>query len=121
MDDTHISHALRKQGMERYDEKPQERVAVDENGDELIELCFELGNNRPWKIQKDPVLKQHNGFNCGPIACLKVMKLYGLLQQNLIEMIRHSPYGYCGVVMQYYCAFLEKYHVEPNGVVMHDI
>ena len=54
-------------------------------------------------------MKQHDGFNCGPIARLKVMELYGFLQQNSIEMTRHSPYGYRGVVMQHYCAFLEKY------------
>ena len=105
----HISHALRKHGQERHDEKPHERVTIDDNGDDVIELCFESGNNSSWIILKDPVLKQHDWFNCGPIACLKVMELYGFLQQNSIELIRHSQYGYRGVVMQYYCAFLEKY------------
>ena len=105
----HISHALRKHGLERHDDRAQERVTIDDNDDDVIELCFESGNGSAWIVLKDPVLKQHDGFNCGPIACLKVLELYGFLQQNSIEMIRHSTYGYRGVVMQYYCAFLEKY------------
>jgi hypothetical protein len=105
----HISHTLRKNGIKRYDDFPQEQVILDEHHDEVIKLCFESVNKRPWLIQKDPILKQHNGFNCGSIACLKVMEIYRLLPQNSIDTIRHSPYGYRSIVMEYYVAFLEKY------------
>jgi hypothetical protein len=44
-----------------------------------------------------------------PIACLKVMEIYGMLQQNCIEEIRHSKYGYRGVVMDLYKIFLKEY------------
>ena len=107
-----ISHMLRKHRIECYDEKPQEQVAVDENNDEVIKLCFESGNNRPWIIQKDPILKQNNSFACAPIAYLKVMELYGWLHQISIEVIRHSPYGYHGIG-----AFFYKYNINIHYLI----
>ncbi len=71
----------------------------------------------PNPTRPNPPSKQHNGFNCGPIACLKVMEIYGLLPQNSIKTIRHSPYGYRGVVMEYYVAFLEKYDSDIHYLI----
>jgi hypothetical protein len=52
---------------------------------------------------------EHDGFNCGPIACLKVMEIYGTLPMNSIAEIGHQKHGYHGVVMDYYKRFLSKH------------
>jgi hypothetical protein len=97
----HVSIVLRKYGLERWDEEPQIRVGFDCVGHTV--------ETTPWTIEKHPVLKQHNGFNCGPIACLKVMEIYCMLPHNSIETIRQSVHGYWEVVMEFYQKFLKKY------------
>jgi hypothetical protein len=76
--------------------------------DKVLELCFD-DMYEPWVVASDPILKQHDGFNCGPIACLKVTEIYGILPMNSIAEIDHQKYGYHGIVMDYYKRFLLKH------------
>ena len=46
-------------------------------------------------------------FNCGPIACLKVLELYGFIPTNSIATIAQKKHGYRGVVMPFYERMLE--------------
>ncbi len=45
---------------------------------------------------------QGDGISCGPIACLKVMEIYGFLQVGSIKTIGESISGCQHVVMDYY-------------------
>ena len=45
---------------------------------------------------------QGDGVSCRPIACLKLMKIYGFIEVGSIEMIGESARGYRHVVMYYY-------------------
>jgi hypothetical protein len=48
-------------------------------------------------------------FNCGPIACLKLLEIYGLIKENSIGDIAHQQFGYRGVVMTFYENFVARY------------
>ena len=73
-----------------------------------LELCFDdLGP--PWTVVNDQSYKQSDGVNCGPIACLKVMELYGLLESGSIKKIGQDNGGYRRIVMDAYTTFCERY------------
>jgi hypothetical protein len=94
----HITHTLRKYGFQRRDTQPHvEEYTKMKGQDKVLELCFD-DMYEPWVVA--------NGFNCGPIACLKVMEIYGILPMNSIAEIGHQKYGYHGIVMDYYKRFL---------------
>ena len=79
-----------------------EEYTTKVNGeDKVLELCFD-DMYKPWVVDSDQILKQHDGFNCRPIGCLKVMEIYGILPT---AEIGHQKYGYRGVVMDYYKRF----------------
>ena len=76
--------------------------------------CFFSDENEgPWLISKDPNLKQYDGINCGPIACLKVMEIYGVIPKNSVQAasVMHAQ-GYHGIVMEYYNRFMKRYEPE---------
>jgi len=50
----------------------------------------------------DPTLVQTNGYNCGPITCIKVMEVFGILEHDSITSIANSDEGFHPVVMKYY-------------------
>jgi hypothetical protein len=91
----HITHTLRKYGFQRWNAKLHvEEFTTKVNGeDKVLKLCFD-DMHEPWLVDSDPILKQHDGFNCGPIACrpiacLKVMEIYGILPMNSVAEIGH--------------------------------
>ena len=70
---------------------------------------FSHENEGPWLISKDPELKQYDGINCGPIACLKVMEIYGVIPKKSVEAApTMHPQGYRGIVMEYYNRFMKR-------------
>ena len=75
----HISNTLRKYEVEPYDDKPQVEVTTSKDGKEVLVLCFSDITQTPWIVSKDPKLKQYSEFNCGPIECLKVLEVYGII------------------------------------------
>ena len=77
-----------------------------------LELCFD-DKDAPWSVYNDPGIRQVDGYNCGPIACLKVMEIYGIIPKNSVEeaSVMHAQ-GYHGIVMEYYNRFMKRY--EPD-------
>jgi hypothetical protein len=61
-----------------------------------------------WTLTNDSSIRQVDGFNCGPIACLKVMEVFGILKPGSISDIVESD-SYCTVVMNYYQECINKY------------
>jgi hypothetical protein len=80
----------------------------------VMELTFksELNPDQAWPdwtVCNDPNIRQVDGINCGPIACLKVMELFGILEPGLMSAIAESCKGYRPVVMDYYQQCISKY------------
>jgi hypothetical protein len=72
----------------------------EKNSHTMMELHFD--DLTPWIVELDKSYTQSDGINCGPIACLKVLELYGFLREGSIAHIGDSPGGYRNVVMDYY-------------------
>ncbi len=62
-----------------------------------------------WTVTNDPSIRQVDGFNCGPIACLKVMEVFGILEPGTLSVIEESD-SYRTVVMNYYQESISKYN-----------
>jgi len=55
-------------------------------------------DGRSWLISNDTSFKQTDGFNCGPIACMKIMEIYGFIAPGTIGQSE----DYRSVVLDYY-------------------
>ena len=109
----HITHTLKKYSLQKIDSQPEVSSCRGSQGkgDQVMEIDF-MDENEPWGIQHDPFLKQTYGFNCGPIACLKVLEIYELIKENSIGDIANRQFGYHGVVMDIYANFILRYKNE---------
>ena len=74
----------------------------------IMEIDF---NNAeaPWIVKNERQYRQRDGYNCRPIAMLKVLEIYGWIKCGAIEMIANTPTGYCGFVMNFYDDIIKKY------------
>ena len=63
----------------------------------------------PWIVTNEHTCTQKDGWNCGPIACVKVMEIYGFLPDGSIDDIRLTGKDYQTVVMEYYTSALINY------------
>jgi hypothetical protein len=111
----HIIHTLKVYGIKPLDVTYKSLMTTstvkDRNNRDKItrvmELTFksELNPDQAWPdwtVRNDPNIRQVDGINCGPIACLKVMELFGILEPGLMSAIAESCEGYRPVVMDYY-------------------
>jgi len=110
----HIIHTVKTYGLEllfssatcefQYDVYVDERVRKRtkmERIDMVLKICFD-DLKETWHVKNKQSYVQCDGVSCGPIACLKVMEIYGFLQVGTIETIGKSMLGYWHVVMDYY-------------------
>ena len=63
-----------------------------------------------WTVSYDTDIIQTDGCSCGPIACAKVMEVFGLLAPGSLASIEDYPGGYLAVVMEYYEGLVMKYN-----------
>ena len=68
----------------------------------ILEISFDDLKEEPWLVKNEHSYVQGDGVSCGPIACLKLMEIYGFIEVGSIEMIGESARGYRHVVMDYY-------------------
>ncbi len=52
---------------------------------------------------------QGDGVSCGPIACLKLMEIYGFIEEGSIARIGESSHGYQPLVMDYFNNCVRRY------------
>jgi hypothetical protein len=81
-----------------------------ERRDMALEISFDDLKEEPWHVQNKQSYVQGDGVNCGPIACLKLMEIYGFLPVGSIETIGESARGYQRVVMDYYNECVSRYN-----------
>ena len=67
-----------------------------------LDISFDDSKQKSWLVQNEHSYVQGDGISCGPIACLKLMEIYGFIERGSIETIGESARGYCNVVMDYY-------------------
>jgi hypothetical protein len=77
-----IIHTLKKYSLQNIDSQPEVSChrSSQGKGDQVMEIDF-MDNHEPWNVEHDPILKQADGFNCGPIACHKCWRFMDSLQR----------------------------------------
>ncbi len=78
-------------------------------GKHVLEISFD-DSNEPWQVNNEQSYVQGDGVSCGPIACLKVIDIYGFLLVGSIETIGESARGYRHLVMDYYNECVSRYN-----------
>ncbi len=58
-----------------------------------LEICFEETNTH-CLVNNEQAYSQSDGYNCRPIAFLKVMEVCGFLKVGSINVIGESVHGY---------------------------
>jgi hypothetical protein len=74
----------------------------------VLDISFD-DSKEPWQVKNEQSYVQGDGVSCGPIACLKVMEIYGFLPLGSIETIGESAHGYRHAVMDYYNECVSRY------------
>ncbi len=91
----------------------REKLGHDEYGRRTremeLEICFEETNTH-WLVYNEQAYIQGDGCNCGTIACLKVMEIYGFLKAGTINVLGDSVEGYQPVVLDYFNSCVMKYN-----------
>ncbi len=67
-----------------------------------LEISFDDLKEEAWLAKNEHSYVQGYGVSCGPIACLKLMEIYGFIKVGSIETIGESAHGYRNGVMDYY-------------------
>ena len=58
-------------------------------------------DNETWRLWRGSFVQQVDGFNCGPIACMKVLELFLLLDERDVRSA-YSSHRIRQVVMQHW-------------------
>jgi hypothetical protein len=87
----HVIHTVKTYGLQSpnasVDCEFREEVKVDKHGrkkrtDMVLEISFDdLNHQQPWRVQNDQSYVQGDDVSCEPIACLKLMKIYGFIEE----------------------------------------
>ena len=110
---SHIIYTLKKYGLQQLNATPHVEVTRGNvhDFDIVVEMCFD-DLYQLWIVASDQMLHQQDGINCGPIACLKVLEIYGFIPVNSIDDIGCQKCGYRCIVMEHYKKFLVKHENE---------
>jgi len=73
-----------------------------ERKDMTLDISFDDSKEESWLVKNEHSYVQGDGVSCGPIACLKLMEIYGFIKGGSIETIGEPARGYRNVVMDYY-------------------
>jgi len=97
-----FSYATCKFQDDVYVDKRVMKRRPSEKRDMKLEISFDDLKQESWLVKNEHSYVQGDGVSCGPIACLKLMEIYGFIEVGSIEMIGESARGYRHVVMDYY-------------------
>ncbi len=76
----------------------------------VLKIFFDaLNHQQPWHVKNDLSYVQGDGVSCGPIACLKLMEIYGFVEEGSIARIGESSHGYRPIVMDYFNNCVKRY------------
>ncbi len=95
-----IIHTLKTYGIKPLDAKCTAIVTTLTTKDKankvkirrVMELTFKSEQHHElswpdWIVTNDLTIIQTNGYNCGPIACIKVIKVFGIIEHKAITGI----------------------------------
>jgi hypothetical protein len=75
----------------------------------LLQIKFQDGNSE-WTVRNERHHQQKDGFNCGPVAMLKLLEIFGHIKVGALDIIAYTSAGYRGFVMNFYKMLKDKYY-----------
>lgn len=116
--ENHIIRTLREYGLVPLLAVAKSNYSSELNGNDKTQMLqISFGEEAPWIVTNLHHHRQKDGHNCGPIACLKVMEIYGYLDTGAIDIIAHNRGGYRNVVVETFDRLVSKY--EETLVIEH--
>jgi len=110
----HVIHTLRQYGLAPLSLAAKSNYTsesvpseIGTNLEQTLEIQF--GQEAPWTVKNQLFTEQSDGYNCGPIACLKVMEVFGYIDKGEVEIISQLPGGYRDIVMNKFAELVSKY------------
>lgn len=97
----------------------QQESHVDNVGTKITAMVLEIDFDdaqAPWIVQNERQYTQKDGYNCGPIAMLKVCEIYGWVRNEAFDTLPHTPARYRGFVMNMYEFLLKEKHTDSLRV-----
>ena len=74
----------------------------------VLEIDFNYSKS-PWLVMNLVTYIQTDGCICGPIACVKVMEIFGMVEEGYIERHQDSMEKLRRTVMNYFNQCVTKY------------
>ena len=82
-----------------------EMIGIRPGSSKAYMLTFDV--SQQWQLEKGHFVKQLDGYECGPIACTKILEIFGLVTQFEV----HIAYGVGNIrsmVTEHWKRFLER-------------
>lgn len=106
----HIIHTLREYGLVQLNSAPKVKYSSTLNaGEKKQRLEIMFGSEAPWVVCNSNFIRQKNGHNCGPIACTKVLEVFGYIKASTMSQIETNRGGFRHFVMNKYAELISKY------------
>lgn len=97
--DNHITNILRRCKLMTQDCSSTHVSKSDWRGMEVRKIVISEDNSNFWTVESDVKIQQNDTYNCGPIACMKVMELFRSPEYELFDPTMHDIGIYRHIVM----------------------
>jgi hypothetical protein len=95
-----------------YPDPPtQVKCAWDRNPKVSIEgITLTIGSNQ-WRYERGHFLTQTDTFNCGPIACMTLLAMFGMTTPDEVQ-VAYDSNGLRSLVVEYWKRFLRTFEAD---------
>ncbi len=101
----HVVYMLMEHGLVPMDAHPKFHYEGKKKGKMVMKIEFQ--NSEQWILENEEVVKQTDGISCGPLACFRILLLFGY--ENLLCKKVLNDYKQMRItVMDYWNAMLER-------------
>ena len=119
----HVIYAVKEHGLVPIGSKPKVTYdSVSEGKSKAQTLTIKFGDESLcWVVKNSCCTRQKDGYNCGPLACLNVMFIYGCIGSDAIPKMAEKKGGIRGVVVSFFNELLERYNdIMPVDITFED-
>lgn len=107
----HVVHSLREYGLVNLTDDPQISYNTEIVGkDNVQRLEITFSDQQRWLVGNSVFMRQRDGWNCGPIACAKVMEVLGYIKPGTFQQMGTMASKFRKMVMDKYAELSMKYN-----------
>lgn len=106
---SHVIHILKEYQLVPSDEDPVMEYSGNKSGSMLMRITFGGSVAYEWTITNANVTKQADGISCGPLACYRVLQIFGYELDSGDALMRNKDYAAIRViVMDHWNAMIKR-------------